>query len=116
MCEIDDARRSKLQNRNTIVWMRKHFKGKEPPLQYCTTPDEYKIHLIIKSIFDKFDEDHSSTHLHRNTRTHGGHENVQKISHTHGIPGTQITLQASRQKDWKHHSRRVQKVFIIRRS
>ncbi len=103
MIDIDDARRSKLQNRNTIMWMRKHCKGKQLPLQYCTTPDEYKIHLIIKSIFDKFDEDHSSTRFHRNTRTRRGHENVPKVPHTDGICRTQIPVQASGQKNWEHH-------------
>jgi len=66
MSNIEDSKRSKLQNRDTITWMNRRYKDKVP-LQYRTTPEEFKIHQIIQSIFQKFDEDKSSIGINRHS-------------------------------------------------
>jgi hypothetical protein len=60
--EVLKEERSALQNTSTINWMRKRH-NKTAINYYLNTPDEYKKHLTIEKIFNKFDDDHSSTSL-----------------------------------------------------
>ena len=48
-----------LSNYNTVSWLSKRCKD-HVPLHYRTTPEEYQMHIVMESIFAKFDEDHSS--------------------------------------------------------
>ena len=74
---MKNSMRSMLQNHDTIKWMNKRFKDRVP-LKYRTTPEEYNMHLIIQSIFQKFDEDGSSTSFNRLTRAQGSTANVHR--------------------------------------
>ncbi len=109
---MEKTSRSKLNNRETILWLNSRYK-ENSALKYRTTPEEYKIHQIIQTIFQKFDFDKSSPILTRNTRTQGSIHHVRRKQHATTIRITQAAFSHRRPKARQHHTRRIQEILTL---